>query len=100
MESMLGVESGYPALTALRLDKKVYVSFRGSFTVEKISSFVSSLMGGSGAKTLSFVPISDPTGLKAALPKKGVIPWDGKDVEDDEIIYEEEFSLEDIMGEL
>ena len=101
LENILALESGYPALTALRLDKKISVPFMGSFTADKISSFISALMGTSSrANSLSVVPISDVKALQTALPKSGVTPWDGKDLVVDESVFEEEFSLEDIMGEL
>ncbi|KAG6387014.1 hypothetical protein SASPL_152196 [Salvia splendens] len=77
---------GYPALVALNLKKKAYAPLKSAFERDQISEFVKEAgRGGKGTLPLA----ADPELVKTE-------PWDGKD---GEIIEEDEFSLEELMGE-
>ncbi|KHN38504.1 Protein disulfide isomerase-like 2-3 [Glycine soja] len=87
LEKNVGVGGyGYPALVALNLKKAVYAPLKSAFELDQIIEFVKE--AGRGGK--GNLPIEGtPTIVKTE-------PWDGKD---GEIIEEDEFSLEELMGE-
>lgn len=87
LEQHVGVGGyGYPALAALNVKKSVYAPLKSAFELEHIIEFVREVgLGGKGNLPLE----SAPTIVKTE-------PWDGKD---GEIIEEDEFSLEELMGE-
>ncbi|GMN27951.1 hypothetical protein TIFTF001_001871 [Ficus carica] len=87
LEQHVGVGGyGYPALVALNVKKSVYAPLKSAFELEHIIEFVREVgLGGKGNLPLE----SAPTIVKTE-------PWDGKD---GEIIEEDEFSLEELMGE-
>ncbi|KAL2973496.1 hypothetical protein AAZX31_14G048700 [Glycine max] len=87
LEKNVGVGGyGYPALVALNLKKAVYAPLKSAFELDQIIEFVKEAgRGGKGNLPLQ----GTPTILKTE-------PWDGKD---GEIIEEDEFSLEELMGE-
>ncbi|KAK4784385.1 hypothetical protein SAY86_018753 [Trapa natans] len=87
LESRVGVGGyGYPAMVALNTKKGVYAPLRSAFGLDQISEFVKE--AGRGGK--------------GNLPLEGTLTivkseaWDGKD---GEIMEEDEFSLEELMGE-
>ncbi|XP_054819499.1 protein disulfide isomerase-like 2-3 [Prosopis cineraria] len=87
LEKHVGVGGyGYPALVALNLKKAVYAPLKSAFELEHIVEFVRE--AGRGGKG------NLPLGGSPAIVKTE--PWDGKD---GEIIEEDEFSLEELMGE-
>ncbi|KAG6423466.1 hypothetical protein SASPL_113862 [Salvia splendens] len=87
LEQHVGVGGyGYPALVALNLKKKAYAPLKSAFEHDQISEFV--IEAGRGGK--GTLPLAvDPEIVKTE-------PWDGKD---GEIIEEDEFSLEELMGD-
>ncbi|KAG6385170.1 hypothetical protein SASPL_153998 [Salvia splendens] len=87
LEQHVGVGGyGYPALVALNLKKRAYAPLKSAFERAQISEFVKEAgRGGKGTLPLAV----DPELVKTQ-------PWDGKD---GEIIEEDEFSLEELMGE-
>ncbi|KAL5581771.1 hypothetical protein UlMin_014213 [Ulmus minor] len=87
LEQRVGVGGyGYPALVALNVKKGVYAPLKSAFELEHITEFVREAgRGGKGNLPLG----GSPTIAKTE-------PWDGKD---GEIIEEDEFSLEELMGE-
>lgn len=87
LEKQVGVGGyGYPALVALNIKKGVYAPLRSAFEVDQVAEFVREAgRGGKGNLPLGNVPVIAKTE-----------PWDGKDAE---IIEEDEFSLEELMGE-
>ncbi|GMF33380.1 unnamed protein product [Phytophthora lilii] len=87
-ENRFELTFGYPSLVAINLDRKRYVVQRGAFTAEAIEEFLQGVMQGRES-TVGF----------DELPKiKTVKPWDGKDVQLDEI--EEDDEDDDIMNEI
>jgi len=87
-ESRFELTFGYPSLVAINLDRKRYVVQRGAFTAKAISEFLQDVMQGRES-TVSF----------DELPEiKTVDPWDGNDVQIDEI--EEDDEDDDIMNEI
>lgn len=88
LEQKVGVGGyGYPALVALNVKKGVYAPLKSAFELDQIIEFVKEAgRGGKGNLPLGDTP---PTIVKTE-------PWDGKD---GEIIEEDEFSLEELMGE-
>ncbi|WCJ37479.1 Protein disulfide-isomerase like 2-2 [Euphorbia peplus] len=77
---------GYPALVALNVKKGVYAPLKSAFEVDRITEFVKEAgRGGKGNLALEGTPEIVKTE-----------PWDGQD---GEIIEEDEFSLEELMGE-
>ncbi|KAL1562375.1 Protein disulfide-isomerase 2-3, variant 2 [Salvia divinorum] len=87
LEQHVGVGGyGYPALVALNLKKKAYAPLKSAFQRDQISEFVKEAgRGGKGTLPLAV----DPEIAK-------IESWDGKD---GEIIEEDEFSLEELMGD-
>ncbi|KVI02075.1 disulfide isomerase [Cynara cardunculus var. scolymus] len=87
LEKHVGVGGyGYPALVALNIKKGAYAPLRSAFERDQIIEFVKTAgLGGKGNLPLE----GSPTVVKTE-------PWDGKD---GEIIEEDEFSLEELMGE-
>ncbi|KAE8654905.1 Protein disulfide-isomerase like 2-2 [Hibiscus syriacus] len=87
LEMRVGVGGyGYPALVALNIKKGAYAPLKSAFELEHIIEFVKEAgLGGKGNLPLEGKP-------KIAKTE----PWDGKD---GEIIEEDEFSLEELMGE-
>ncbi|KAF1889425.1 hypothetical protein Lal_00024750 [Lupinus albus] len=77
---------GYPALVAMNSKKGVYAPLKSAFELDHIIEFVKEAgRGGKGNLPLE----GTPTVVKTE-------PWDGKD---GEVIEEDEFSLEELMGE-
>ncbi|KAE8721748.1 Protein disulfide-isomerase like 2-2 [Hibiscus syriacus] len=87
LETRVGVGGyGYPALVALNIKKGAHAPLKSAFELEHIIEFVKEAgRGGKGNLPLEGKP---------AIAKTE--PWDGKD---GEIIEEDEFSLEELMGE-
>ncbi|GJW00530.1 disulfide isomerase-like protein 2-3 [Tanacetum coccineum] len=87
LEKHVGVGGyGYPALIALNVKKGAYAPLKGAFEREQMIDFVKAAgLGGKGTLPLE----GTPTVVKTE-------PWDGKD---GEIIEEDEFSLEELMGD-
>ncbi|KAK4420561.1 protein disulfide isomerase-like 2-3 [Sesamum alatum] len=87
LEKHVGVGGyGYPALVALNLKKKAYAPLRSAFERDHIIEFVKEAgRGGKGIVPLEGSPVIVKTE-----------PWDGKD---GEIMEEDEFSLEELMGD-
>ncbi|KAF8414166.1 hypothetical protein HHK36_002165 [Tetracentron sinense] len=88
LEKQVGVGGyGYPALVALNVKKGAYAPLRSAFELDQIIEFVKEAgRGGKGNLPLENAPMIVKTE-----------PWDGKD---GEILEEDEFSLEDLMGDL
>ncbi|KAJ9686572.1 hypothetical protein PVL29_015449 [Vitis rotundifolia] len=87
LEKQVGVGGyGYPALVALNVKKGAYAPLKSAFELDQIIGFVKEAgHGGKGILPLA----SSPVVVKTE-------PWDGKD---GEIIEEDEFSLEELMGD-
>ncbi|KAL6136977.1 hypothetical protein ACLB2K_062272 [Fragaria x ananassa] len=87
LENLVGVGGyGYPALVALNVKKGVYAPLKSAFELDQITEFVREAgRGGKGNLPLN----GTPNIVKSE-------PWDGKD---GEIVEEDEFSLEELMGE-
>ncbi|KAM6548409.1 hypothetical protein CsatB_020085 [Cannabis sativa] len=87
LEKRVGVGGyGYPALVALNVKKSVYAPLKSAFELEHIIEFVRDAgRGGKGNLPLEGAPVIVKTEA-----------WDGKD---GEVIEEDEFSLEELMGE-
>lgn len=87
LENRVGVGGyGYPALVALNVKKGVYAPLKSAFELDHIAEFVKEAgRGGKGNLPLDGAPSIVKTE-----------PWDGKD---GQIIEEDEFSLEELMGE-
>ncbi|RZC50626.1 hypothetical protein C5167_019054 [Papaver somniferum] len=86
LEKQVGVGGyGYPAMVALNLRKGAYAPLRSAFQLEHIIEFVREA-GGGGKGNLPLE--TTPTIVKTE-------PWDGKD---GQILEEDEFSLEELMG--
>ncbi|PIN09134.1 Thioredoxin/protein disulfide isomerase [Handroanthus impetiginosus] len=87
LEKHVGVGGyGYPALVALNLKKKAYAPLKSAFEFDQIIEFVKEAgRGGKGTLPLEGSPTIQKTE-----------PWDGKD---GQIIEEDEFSLEELMGD-
>ncbi|CAI0460309.1 unnamed protein product [Linum tenue] len=87
LENSVGVGGyGYPALVALNVKKGVYAPLKSAYELEYIREFVKEAgRGGKGNLPLEGTPEIVNTE-----------PWDGKD---GEIVEEDEFSLEELMGE-
>ncbi|OMP07536.1 Thioredoxin [Corchorus olitorius] len=87
LEKRVGVGGyGYPALVALNVKKGAYAPLKSAFELEHLIEFVKEAgRGGKGNLPLEGTP---------EIVK--IEPWDGKD---GEIIEEDEFSLEELMGE-
>ncbi|XP_010252582.1 PREDICTED: protein disulfide isomerase-like 2-3 [Nelumbo nucifera] len=87
LEKQVGVGGyGYPALVALNVKKRVYTPLRSAFELQQITEFVREAgYGGKGNLPLENSPVIVKTE-----------PWDGKD---GEILEEDEFSLEELMGD-
>jgi protein disulfide-isomerase A6 len=86
LEQAFGLTFGYPAVVAYTMDRCAFAVMRGSFSEKSMTSFLHSITTG----RIATQPIENP-------PKVGAVTkWDGKAWEG---IAEDEFSLEDIMGE-
>jgi len=86
-EGSMDLTFGYPAVVALSKEKGAYVTMRESYSTKNISNFLRNIISGR----------ITPAKLDEKLPGvASVDPWDGKDGE----VFEEEMSLEEIMGEL
>nr|XP_043627444.1 protein disulfide isomerase-like 2-3 [Erigeron canadensis] len=87
LEKHVGVGGyGYPALIALNIKKGAYAPLRSAYERDQIIEFVKAAgLGGKGTLPLEGTPKIVSTE-----------PWDGKD---GEIIEEDEFSLEELMGD-
>ncbi|KAK4790650.1 hypothetical protein SAY86_017954 [Trapa natans] len=87
LENCVGVGGyGYPAMVALNTKKGVYAPLKSAFGLDQISEFVKEAgRGGKGNLPLEGTP---------AIAKNEA--WDGKD---GEIMEEDKFSLEELMGE-
>ncbi|KAM0855528.1 hypothetical protein ACQ4PT_049714 [Festuca glaucescens] len=87
LEKQVGVGGyGYPAMVALTVKKGAYAPLRSAFQLAEITEFVKE--AGKGGRGI--LPVD------GALTVVQSEPWDGKD---GEIIEEDEFSLEDLMGD-
>ncbi|KAG7392062.1 hypothetical protein PHYBOEH_006503 [Phytophthora boehmeriae] len=88
-ENQFELTFGYPAVVAINLERKRYVVQRGAYTVDAISEFLQGVMQGRES-TVGFdeLPVMET-----------VKPWDGKDVQFDEI-EEEDDEDDDIMSEI
>ncbi|XP_031105497.1 protein disulfide isomerase-like 2-3 [Ipomoea triloba] len=89
LEKHVGVGGyGYPALVVLSVKNQVYAPLKSSFQHDHIKEFVREIgeLGGRGRN----LPLAGtPTIVKTE-------PWDGKD---GEMMEEDEFSLEELMGD-
>ncbi|KAK1297577.1 Protein disulfide isomerase-like 2-3 [Acorus calamus] len=87
LEKQVGVGGyGYPALVALNVKKGAYAPLRSAFKLDQVVEFVKEAgRGGKGNLPLEKKPEIVQTE-----------PWDGKD---GEILEEDEFSLEELMGD-
>lgn len=87
LEKHVGVGGyGYPALVALNVKKGAYAPLKSAFGRDQIIEFVKEAgLGGKG---------NLPLGATPSIAK--IEPWDGKD---GEIIEEDEFSLDELMGD-
>ncbi|KAK6141179.1 hypothetical protein DH2020_025062 [Rehmannia glutinosa] len=87
LEKHVGVGGyGYPALVALNLKKKAYAPLKSAFERDQITEFVKEAgRGGKGNLPLEGSPVIVKTEA-----------WDGKD---GQIIEEDEFSLDELMGD-
>ncbi|XP_058070821.1 protein disulfide isomerase-like 2-3 [Magnolia sinica] len=87
LEKQVGVGGyGYPALVALNVKKGAYAPLRSAYELDQVVEFVKEAgRGGKGNLPLGNTPVIVKTE-----------PWDGKDAE---ILEEDEFSLEELMGE-
>ncbi|URE14448.1 Ubiquitin-like autophagy protein Apg12 [Musa troglodytarum] len=87
LENHVGVGGyGYPALVALNVKKGIYAPLKSAFENDQIIEFIKEAgRGGKGNLPLQ----NTPTIVK-------IEPWDGND---GEIIEEDEFSLDELMGE-
>ncbi|XP_057441708.1 protein disulfide isomerase-like 2-3 [Lotus japonicus] len=87
LEKSVGVGGyGYPALVALNIKKAVYAPLKSAFELDQIIEFVKE--AGRGGK--GNLPLGDTPAIVKTEP------WDGKD---GEVIEEDEFSLDELMGE-
>ncbi|KAF4316567.1 hypothetical protein G195_009730 [Phytophthora kernoviae 00238/432] len=86
-ENQFELTFGYPSLVAISLDRKRYVVQRGAFTTEAISEFLLGVMQGR----------ESTVGFDELPAIETVKPWDGKDVQLDEIEEDED---DDIMNEI
>lgn len=86
-EKAVGVGGfGYPAMVALNVKRAIYAPLRGAFEEDSVMKFVSEAgRGGRGNVPLQSVP--------AIVSAE---PWDGKD---GSLIEEDEFSLDELMGD-
>jgi len=87
LEKAFGI-GDYPAMAALNGKKLRYAKMKGSFSKEELSGFIGRLMRSREAT----IEISEIPAIS------GVVAWDGKDAALAEAA-EEEFSLDDLMGE-
>nr|CAD1827131.1 unnamed protein product [Ananas comosus var. bracteatus] len=87
LENQVGVGGyGYPALVALNVKKGAFAPLKSAFQYDQIIEFVKEAgRGGKGNLPLERAPTVVQTE-----------PWDGKD---GEIIEEDEFSLEELLGD-
>jgi hypothetical protein len=85
LEELLDFTFGFPAIAALSLDKGVYAVMHASFSEKSISLFLTSITTGR--------QVTNPLRRKPIVTEAA--PWDGQDAP----AIEEEFSLEDIMGD-
>ncbi|CAI5533806.1 unnamed protein product [Closterium sp. Naga37s-1] len=86
LEKALGMGGyGYPALIALNAKRQRFSPFKSAFEQEHLSEFVRlAARGGRGIEPVESIPEAESRE-----------PWDGKDGQ----VVEEEFSLEDLMGD-
>ncbi|CAM0951636.1 unnamed protein product [Alopecurus aequalis] len=88
LERQVGVGGyGYPAMVALTVKKGKYAPLRSAFQLAEITAFVKE--AGEGGRGI--LPVEGDT-----LTVVQSEPWDGKD---GEIIEEDEFSLDELMGD-
>ncbi|ONM22284.1 Protein disulfide-isomerase like 2-2 [Zea mays] len=87
LENQVGVGGyGYPAMVALNVKKGAYAPLRNAFQRDEIIEFVKEAgRGGKGNLPLNVAP--------TVVTSE---PWDGKD---GEVIEEDEFSLDELMGD-
>ncbi|XP_042489632.1 protein disulfide isomerase-like 2-3 [Macadamia integrifolia] len=87
LEKQVGVGGyGFPTLVALNVKKRAFAPLRSAFQLDQITEFVREAgHGGKGTLPLENAPVVATTEA-----------WDGKD---GEILEEDEFSLEELMGE-
>jgi protein disulfide-isomerase A6 len=86
LEEAFGLTFGFPAVVAYTVDRQAYAVMHGSFSERSLTTFLHSITAG----RIATQPLSAPPSVET------VQKWDGKEWEG---IAEDEFSLEDIMGE-
>lgn len=85
LEQDFGLTFGFPAMVAFSAEKNAYAVLLGAFDVEHIATFLGGILIGS-TKTQPF----------ESMPQiVTVSEWDGEDAP----VFEEEFSLEELMAE-
>ena len=85
LESTFNIEAyGYPSMVAYLPEKSAYIVYADTFAVDNLSRFISSLRRGARFKSSGPVAAVD-------APE-----WDGEDAP---ALEEDEFSLEDLMGD-
>jgi len=95
IEKELSLTFGFPAIVSLSLKRKAYSVMTTAFDESKISHYLQQITAGRGRGIKSH-RIEDTAELVKNV--KTVTKWDGEDAPAPEPI-EEEFSLEDIMGD-
>eukprot|EP00605_Chrysophyceae_sp_TOSAG23-4_P001792 GSChrysophyteH1.ASY1.ANO1.1981.1 assembled CDS len=88
LENALEVNQNYPTVSILSAEKAVYATQRSSWSYKNAQSFLNGIISGTEKKS--------KFGSKGLPSVVSVKMWDGKDVE---LPFEEEFSLEELMGD-
>jgi protein disulfide-isomerase A6 len=87
LEEVFSTNNNFPTISVFASDKSAYATQRLSWSEKNVKAFLSGVL--SGSEKIGKIPGD-------SLPKiERVQKWDGKDAE----VVEEEFSLEDIMGD-
>lgn len=86
-EKVFEMQAGFPAIALMNYGKKRYSVFTGAFEEKKLLKWVNA-KGGTRAGRRGKIEKAWPKFVKTD-------PWDGTEPE----VYEEEFSLEDLMGD-
>lgn len=86
-EKAFEMQAGFPAIALMNYGKKRYSVFTGAFEEKKLLKWVNA-KGGTRAGRRGKIEKDWPSFMKTD-------PWDGTEPE----VYEEEFSLEDLMGD-
>lgn len=88
LENALEVNQNYPTVSILSAEKAVYATQRSSWSYKNAQSFLNGIISGTEKKS--------KFGSKGLPSVVSVKMWDGKD---GELPFEEEFSLEELMGD-